>query len=191
MAALAHEMGHAFGLADTYIPVDKWGDPQLDKGGLDSTKGTQPASLMSGNSLDKEMEIIQHSVRMIRTVSSGFTRWFTKDSRSVDCFFSDYELENPPLGCVPKRPLIFELKHGIEVHALWMLEEDETLDLNARDADGYDGTAPCLHQRIHKVVDALLSFEDIDVNARDAKGLTALHHAVLLNAMSHEESKNC
>ena len=52
MSILVHEMGHTFGLADTYLrrkgPLD-WGKPELDKGGPDFTKGTQPAcSIMSG-----------------------------------------------------------------------------------------------------------------------------------------------
>jgi hypothetical protein len=97
-----------------------------------------------------------------------------------DCFFSDYELENPPLGCVPKRPLIFELKHGIEVRVLRMLKQDENLDRNARDADGLTALHHAFINEYTQVVEALLSFEDIDVNVRGDKGHTALHHAVLL-----------
>ena len=48
MASLVHEMGHTFGLADTYLPVGDWGNPELDKGGRDATKGTQPSSIMAG-----------------------------------------------------------------------------------------------------------------------------------------------
>ena len=179
MVTLAHEMGHAFGLADTYLRVDKWGDPLLDKGGLDSTKGTQPAALMSGNSIHRDGRLV-----LGKDDKNGIVYLYkvVHDGLSIrDCFFSDYELENPPLGCVPKRPLIFELKHGIEVRALWMLEEDETLDRNARDADGLTALHHAFINEYMQVVEALLSFEDIDVNVRGAKGHTALHHAVLLN----------
>ena len=157
MATFLHEMGHAFGLADTYLRVDKWGDPLLDKGGLDSTKGTQPAALMSGNSIHRDGRPV-----LGKDDKNGIVYLYkvVHDGLSIrDCFFSDYELENPPLGCVPKRPLIFELKHGIEVRALWMLEEDENLDLNARDADGMTALHHAFINEYTRVVDALLSSE--------------------------------
>ena len=178
MATFLHEMGHAFGLADTYIPGDKWGDPQLDKGGLDSTKGTQPAALMSGNSIHRDGRPV-----LGKDDKNGIVYLYkvVHDGLSIrDCFFSDYELENPPLGCVPKRPLIFELKHGIEVRVLRMLKQDENLDVNARDADGLTALHHAFINEYTQVVEALLSFEDIDVNVRGDKGHTALHHAVLL-----------
>ena len=179
IAAFAHEMGHAFGLADTYITAAKWGDPLLDKGGLDSTKGTQPASRMSG-ALWKGDE---NNPALGKDDKNGIV-WLYKVVHEglsiVDCFFADYQLENPPLGCVPKRPLIFELKHGIEVRVLRMLKQDETLDLNARDADGLTALHHAFINEYMQVVEALLSFEDIDVNVRGDKGHTALHHAVLL-----------
>ena len=31
----------------------------------------------------------------------------------ADCFFPDYVLEEAPRGCIPKYPLIFELKHPL------------------------------------------------------------------------------
>ena len=163
MATFLHEMGHAFGLADTYLRVDKWGDPLLDKGGLDSTKGTQPASRMSG-ALWKGDE---NNPALGKDDKNGIV-WLYKvvhEGLSIrDCFFIDYELENPPLGCVPKRPLIFELKHGIEIHALWMLEEDETLDLNARDADGMTALHHAVINGYTRVVEALLAEDTITVN---------------------------
>jgi hypothetical protein len=81
-----------------------------------------------------------------------------------DCFFSDYELENPPLGCVPKRPLIFELKHGIEVRVLRMLKQDENLDRNARDADGLTALHHAVINEYTRVVEALLAEDAITVN---------------------------
>ena len=47
MSGLMHEMRHIFGLADTYVATaNDRGKPVPSKGGLDETKGTQPASLM-------------------------------------------------------------------------------------------------------------------------------------------------
>ena len=48
MSAILHELGHLFGLADTYLRFEDWGKPGLDTGGLDNTKGSQPSSVMSG-----------------------------------------------------------------------------------------------------------------------------------------------
>ena len=197
MPLLVHEVGHIFGLADTYVRAKNIGKPGFSKGGLDSTKGTQPAAAMSG--------------RMFGRDDKNGIVWLYKVSYEglsiFDCFFTDYEKENPPLGCVPKHPLIWEIKHGIEEHehpllweikhgieehvflafrqvlerrALRMLRQDETLDLNARDADGMTALHHAFINEYMQVVEALLSFEDIDVNVRGAKGFTALHHAVLL-----------
>lgn len=133
MEGFAHEMGHAFGLADTYIPGDKWGDPQLDKGGKDSTKGTQPSSAMSGFPRNKEGGMLGKDdkngvIYLYKVVYEGLS--------IRDCFFSDYVLEQNPLGCRPKYPLIFEIKHVSEITAVFVIREDENLDLNDRDADG-------------------------------------------------------
>ena len=126
-----------------------------------------------------------------------------------DCFFTDYELEHVPLGCVPKHPLIFELKHGIAGRVLLMLEEDENIDVNVQDAEGMTA----LHYAVIRFAEeknspdtkAVIGFLDvvkvllghkvifggrvinlppndgIHVNAQDKEGMTALHHAV-----SHE-----
>ena len=53
MPTLLHEMGHIFGLADTYSRQDR-DERWLTKGGLDSTIGTQPSSIMMGVSIHGE-----------------------------------------------------------------------------------------------------------------------------------------
>ena len=179
MAALVHEMGHAFGLADTYIPAKDWGKPGLSKGGQDSTKGTQPSSAMSGLPRNKEGG-------MIGTDDKNGIIWLYKviyEGLSIrDCFFNDYQLEHEPLGCRPKHPLIFEIKYVSETTAVFVIREDENLDLNARDADGMMALHHAFINEYTKVVDALLGehFEKLDINVRDRKGHTALHYAVLL-----------
>ena len=97
MSALVHEMGHIFGLADTYLPGVDWGKPELDKGGTDSTKGTQP-SLDHGRSTP-HTGAVGYSAATIRTASSGSTRRRYEGLGLRDCFFPDYELEKDPLGC--------------------------------------------------------------------------------------------
>ena len=161
MATLLHEMGHIFGLADTYTREDR-DERWLSKGGLDSTRGTQPASMMSGSSWHRD-----GIPKLGRDDKNGII-WLYKvvhEGLSIrDCFFSDYELENLPLGCVPKRPLIFELKHGIEVRVLRMLKQDKNLDLNARDASGFTALYHAVQQGSVEIVKALLGQPGIKVN---------------------------
>ena len=161
IATLAHEMGHAFGLADTYITPGKWGDPQLDKGGQDSTKGTQPSSVMSGVSRNKEGGMLGKDdkngvIYLYKVVYEGLSM--------RNCFFSDYELEHNPLGCRPKYPLIFEIKHVSEITAVFVIREDGNLDLNARDADGLTALHHAVLNGYTRVVEALLAEDAIQVN---------------------------
>ena len=161
MENFMHEMEHTFGLADTYIPADKWGDPELDKGGKDSTRGTQPSSAMTGLPRNKEGG-------MLGTDDKNGVIWLYKvvyeGLSIVDCFFSDYQLENPPLGCVPKRPLIFEIKHVSEITAVFVIREDENLDVNARDADGLTALHHAVIEGYTRLIEALLAHDAITVN---------------------------
>ena len=79
-----------------------------------------------------------------------------------DCFFPDYKLENPLFGCVPKRPLIFEIKHVSEITAVFVITEDENLDLNVRDADGLTALHHAVIEGYTRLIAALLA-EDATV----------------------------
>ena len=178
--SLMHEMGHAFGLMDTYVPADAWGKPGTSKGGLDSTRGTQPASVMSGTTFHKGTagEILRG---VLGQDDKNGIIWLYKvsyEGLSIrDCFFSDYELEHAPLGCRPKHPLIFALKHGIEVRALRMLEQDETLDVNAQDAEGMTALHYAVLDGYERVVEVLIKGADIKPFLRNKKGQTPLQLA--------------
>ena len=170
MPGLMHESGHIFGLADTYVLAKDWGKPGLSKGGLDSTKGTQPASRMSGHLTGKDRK-----PGLGRDDKNGIIYLYKVSYEGLsirNCFFSDYVLEHNPLGCVPKYPLIFELKHGIEVHVLWMLKEDENLNVNARDADGMTALHHAILNAYAEVVEILLAHPKIKVNIRSNDGRT-------------------
>ena len=158
MSSLVHEMGHTFGLADTYLRGVDWGNPELDKGGRDATKGTQPSSIMAGEDKHRGGGLLG------RDDKNGII-WLYKATYEGlalrDCFFPDYELEEEPLGCRPKYPLIFALQHGIEVVAILILKQDEGLDVNVRDADGMTALHHAVLNKYTWVVKALLARDDL------------------------------
>ena len=159
MPSLVHEMGHIFGLADTYLRGEDWGKPELDKGGRDSTKGTQPSSAMTG------LTAFHRDGGMLGRDDKVGIVWLYKrryEGLGIrDCFFPDYELEEEPLGCRPKYPLIFALKHNDEVIAILILEQDEGLDVNVRDADGMTALHHAVLNKYTWVVKTLMQREDL------------------------------
>ena len=159
MATLVHEMGHIFGLADTYLRVNDWGKPELDKGGEDNTKGTQPNSTMSGST-----KFHKGGGLLGRDEKIGIV-WLYKVAYEGlgirDCFFPDYELEEDPLGCRPKYPLIFALKYNHELVASGILRDDPGLDVNVRDADGMTALHHAVLNKYTRVVTALLQRADL------------------------------
>ena len=199
MIILHHELGHLFGLADTYLEVEDFGKPGLDTGGRDGTVGSQPASAMNGAYFRTDINInwneqvpvqdeqvpIQGMVLLGEDDRNGIIwlyKFIYEGLALEDCFFPHYELEEVPrLGCVPKYPLIFALTFHIEFDSLKIIEEDESLDVNAQDADGLTALHHAILNEYTKVVETLLSHprKDLDVNIKDAKGRTALHHAVI------------
>ncbi len=172
MNNLIHEVGHAFGLSDTYK-----GKPGPSTGGLPSTKGTQPASIMSSHShfVNKIGDLGQDDINGIV--------WLYRHRHEglplEECLFPDYELEETPRGCRPKHPLLFEIKQGKSFWAREVLKNDPDIDINVQDKEGLTA----LHHAVLKgyliLVARLTSHQDIKINVRDAKGMTALHYAVL------------
>ena len=158
MTSLVHEMGHIFGLADTYLRGEDWGNPELDKGGRDATKGTQPSSIMAGEDKHRGGGLLG------RDDKNGIIWLYKRLYEGLglrDCFFPDYELEEEPLGCRPKYPLIFALKHGIEVVAILILKQDEGLDVNVRDEDGMTALHHAVLNNYTRVVTALLQHANL------------------------------
>ncbi len=171
--ALMHELGHAFGLADTYVgrPIQ----PNVSTGGLRTTVGTQPASLMShpnhqddplgGIGKDDENGII------------WLYKHIHEDLPLEDCFFSNYELEKSPDGCRPKYPIIFEIKQAGAKYALQILREDRTLDINAVDGDGLTALHHAVMNGYAHIVSELLARDGIDTDIKDKNGKTPLQVA--------------
>ena len=176
ISVLIHEIGHAFGLGDTY--VDRPRKPSVTKGGLAATVGTQPAAVMS-------MHVFGLTPSYITEDDIDGIIWLYKavyeDLPPEDCLFPNYTFEADPKGCVPKYPLIFEIRQGHETFALDILKDDENIDVNAQDDIGLTA----LHYAVRavrnydtRVVKALLKWDTINVNLTDARGQTPLHYAI-------------
>ena len=86
-----------------------------------------------------------------------------------DCFFPDYIFEEETSGCRPKHLVIFSIKHG----GLWefaggdvgvILDDDPTLDVNERGAEGFTPLHYAVQRGNPRIVEALLKEKDIKVN---------------------------
>ena len=86
-------------------------------------------------------------------------------------FSPNYELQATPLGCVPKYPLIFQLKHGLEQIATLIIKDDEGLDVNAQDKDGLTALHHAVIHEFAKVIGMLLARPDIKPFLKSKDGL--------------------
>ena len=157
MYGLIHELGHAFGLEDTYVMRNNPGSnlkPMQNKGGLSFTVGTQPASIMSGER-NTDVQIL-HITEDDKRGIEWLYRHFYEGLPIEDCLFPDYVLEEEPRGCIPKYPLIFEVKHASPPRVTRMLDEDPNLDVNAQDAGGFTALHYAVMYEQEEVVAQLL-----------------------------------
>ena len=153
---LAHELGHTFGLADTYARQGY----MRNRGGLPWTTGKQPWSLMSGPSYGETPQAIGEDDK--RGIIWLY-KYFHEDLATDDCFFADYMFVEEPRGCRPRHLLIFEIKHNRHPEpALQLLKDDPAIDINAQDASGMTALHyAVLHEKV-EVVKALLARKEID-----------------------------
>ena len=153
---LAHELGHTFGLADTYARQGY----MRNRGGLPWTTGKQPWSLMSGPSYGKTPQAIGEDDKR------GITwlyRYFYESQATDDCFFADYMFVEEPRGCRPRHLLIFEIKHNRHPEpALQLLKDDPAIDINAQDTSGMTALHYAVLYEKVEVVKALLARKEID-----------------------------
>ena len=174
---LLHEIGHSFGLLDTYRRQElTLEELRVSRGGLLRTIGHQPSSVMSG------LYISRPGPRRIAQDDANGIVWLYKFYHEnlplEDCIFPDYELETSPDGCRPKSPLIFEIKHGPdERFAIQVIEQDRNTDVNAKDETGSTALHHALEKGYSRLLEKLLVHSDLDVNARNAEGSTALFWA--------------
>ncbi len=176
LSVLAHELGHAFGLADTYQRPGF----MRSRGGLHRTAGNQPASVMAmAGDYDRSTAntISEDDKRGI----VWLYKYFYEDLASDDCFFDDYVMEEEPRGCIPKYPLIFETKHSPPIHALRLLKQDPTIDVNAQDVGGMTALHYAAIYEKAEVVKALLDHPDVKPFLKSKEGQTPLDIALATN----------
>ena len=175
--SLLHEIGHTFGLLDTYVRNIPGEEFQVSRGGLGRTIGHQPGSVMSGMNVPRPI-----ASRISQDDANGIVwlyKFYHENLPLEDCIFPDYELEKSPDGCRPKYPLIFEIKHGREGLATRVIGEDDNTDVNATDGEGLTALHYAVIKGYPHLIDKLLAHQDIEVNSQDGNGFTALHYAVL------------
>ena len=173
---IIHELGHAFGLADTYQRPGF----MRSRGGLDWTSGNQPSSMMTmvGYSESKtQIHINEDDKRGI----VWLYKYFYENLASDDSFFSDYVFEEEPRGCIAKHPLIFETKHNHPRYALQLLKDDPTIDVNAQDVGGMTALHYAVMYEKETVVKALLAHEDIKPSLKNKQGETPFDIALATN----------
>ena len=173
MSTLIHEVGHTIGLGDIYVGRPR--KPSVTKGGLDATVGTQPAAVMS-------IHVFNLTRSYITEDDINGIIWLYKvtyeDLDPADCLFPNYAFEADPTGCVPKYPLIFEIRQGHETFALDILKDDANIDVNAQNAIGLTALHYAVRGRHTRVVETLLRHRAINVNLTDARRQTPLHYAI-------------
>ena len=161
ISVLTHELGHAFGLDDTYLR-----EGFVSTGGLKWTVGKQPASRMN-----LRAGIAEDDVRGILWLYKRFHENLDLE----DCFFPDYVFEVSPRGCIPKYPLIFEAKHGHFKNVEQILDEDARLDVNAQDDSGLTALHHAVMREAYEVVDYLLAERRIKPFLSDGRSAWQSH----------------
>ena len=166
--ALVHELGHAFGLVDTYVRGQL-----VSSGGLAHTIGKQPAAVMSGDfRMPSPLQLGEDDKNGI----IWLYKYLHENHPGGDCFFADYVPDEQRKGgkgrCRPKYPLIFEAKHSLPITVKLILHDDPTLELNARDHTGMTALHYAVQRADTEMVKVLLAQANIKVNIPNAGGHT-------------------
>lgn len=163
ITTLIHEVGHAFGLSDTYVDNRRdMGRYNTSDGGAKETVGMQPLSVMSLNYL---IAIDPNSSElMLGADDHAGINWLYDFHQykgiNKDSCPQDYVYEPNTKGCAPLYPLIFAVKQAHFLSVEKLLHDDPNIDLNQQDSFGntalhYAANLAGLHGR--KLYDFLLS----------------------------------
>ena len=167
--SLAHELGHAFGMEDTYAR-----GILVSTGGLARTEGKQPSSIMAGLLGLQRPRPLPYLKEDDKNGIIWLYKYYHEDQPAGDCFFPDHV----PVAarfktlrvCEPRYPLIYEVKHGAAAYVLTILRDDPNLDLNARDATGNTALHYAVRRGEVEVVEELLKQAGIKVNITNKNG---------------------
>ncbi len=166
-AELLHEIGHTFGLDDTYVEVSNAGSRAIlhPRGHLKSTGvseytiGKQVVSIMGGYPLLNLQFPRYEDIAPTRDDYLGVDMMYSYVTGAIDslaeCPF-EYEVEHFPkdaagknsLACRPKHPLLYAIKYK-----QWGVLET--------------------------IINSPKYRLDVDINAQDGRGNTALHYSVI------------
>ena len=145
MTTMLHELGHVFGLADTYAnanPEQQNMGTSLGGGGSrgrhdtsdsEHTRGKQPLAIMGVANLlgvDPEPFITADDAEGIRWLYR-----LDQNNVSVDECPENYVIEPETKGCLPRYPLMFAIRNADVQRAQAMLQ-DSSIDINACDQYG-------------------------------------------------------
>ena len=168
---LTHELGHAFGMDDTYAR-----GILVSTGGLTGTEGKQPSSIMAVMPGLQRPRPFPYLKEDDKRGLIWLYKYYHEDQPAGDCFFPDYvpvEAQWKKLrACEPRAPLIYEVKHGAIQNVLTILRDDPNLDLNARDSGGNTALHYAVRRGQVEIVTALLAQAGIKVNITNKKGRT-------------------
>ena len=141
IGTLHHEIGHAFGLGDTYVDhtrLSSWSKRyNASDGGDTGTVGNQPISVMNWHyliALDSTGKL-QLGEDDIAGVNWLYDYHVTKSIRDDDCP-AGYRYESSTKGCIPRYPLIFAVKQNNFLVVTRMLRDDPTINVNQQDELG-------------------------------------------------------
>ena len=144
-ASLLHEVGHTFGLADTYVDAkDPARDHMVSTDVNSLTVGHQPISIMSAEQLlnFKNYTSVGPTIDDINGIFWLYTYLHADKLKLDTCprhyqpeFFARDEKGKPPtVACRPKHPLLFAMAsfNYSTARALLLFDKDPSIDINAR-----------------------------------------------------------
>ena len=192
METLLHEIGHAFGLADTYERGSSLDDRGVTEG--------QPMSVMAGGgfySTDTTLEL-KDSLVLAEDDKNGIRyiyNYVYKNTTNNECPSEDYEYveksgKETPLSltsigtCIPKLPFIYKLK---QAYLQEQRHKDTQLASIIIAASKYNIS---LQKSIFDHGRAESLFKAEKINAQDNDGNSGLHYAVKFGAKSTELKSN-
>lgn len=207
---LLHEVGHTFGLADTYVdPSDKFRDHMISTDANPYTVGHQPFSVMSVHQyLDfSTYDDVKLTIDDRQGIFWLYTYMHINKLKLSICpssyqpeFFARKEKDYPrTVACRPKQPFLFALKYSLYSTARVLLfNKKSSIDINARnDKRGFTALhyavfttielLKAILERFHKEID--FNIAGSDANMRILKGkppMTALQLAQYSLGLAHK-----